>query len=142
MSAAALAWPTCATRSRHDLDSGSDSDRAFAYQFIAGVRYPVSYNIDLGLKYRLLRGARSSIMTSSFGEAETKFKSHSLLASVIYNFGAPPVILPPPPPPPAAACDADVPRRVGDPGDRGLPAPARRRRRRPNRRPSAAKPVA
>ena len=40
--------------------------------------------------------------------AEGRFKSHSLLASLIYNFGAPPapppppvVMAPPPPPPPA-----------------------------------------
>ena len=31
---------------------------------------------------------------------------------------------PPPPPPPAAACHADVPGRLGDPGDRDLPGPA------------------
>ena len=31
---------------------------------------------------------------------------------------------PPPPPPPAASGDPDVPGRVGDPDDRGLPASA------------------
>ena len=54
-----------------------------------------------------------------------RFRSHSLLASLIYNFAPPP-----PPPPPAAApaapaaCHADVPGRFGDPGDGRLPGTA------------------
>ena len=88
---------------RYDIDfvggSGRDSDRSVAFQAIAGVRYPVSYNLDLGLKYRYFQAPRLDY-NINFGGLEGKFKSHSLLASLIYNFGAPAVIVPPPPPPP------------------------------------------
>jgi len=109
-------------------------DDAWAGQLIAGARFARSDNIDFGLKYRYfrtgrlaLRDAETSLIqgnpdllnlgtTSSpvFVERRTgvaldtnfneRFKSHSLLASLIFNFGsgrvaeAPP---PPPPPPPA-----------------------------------------
>lgn len=107
-----------------------DSDNAFAMQGIAGVRYAVSPNIDIGLKYRYFRTGKVALNDTSdvlagnpnrftvagtvpvivdqttnatlFTDYEQKFRSHSLLASLIFNFGAPapaPVILPPPPPP-------------------------------------------
>ena len=51
------------------VGSGSDSDRSIAYQAIAGVRQPISDNVDLGLKYRLLRRAEARLSTSIDGEA-------------------------------------------------------------------------
>ena len=88
-------------------------DRSFAYQLIAGIRLPVSYNVDLGLKYRYFN------TKLGFGDANNgvapetldgRFRSHSLLASLIFNLGSRPVevvpmveaIAPPPPPPPPA----------------------------------------
>ena len=63
-----------------------------------------------------------------FTDADTKFKSHNLLATLTYNFGEPPPPPPPPPPPAAASAaatgDADVPGRLGDPGDGRLSAAA------------------
>ena len=88
-------------------------DRSLAWQLIAGIRLPVSYNVDLGLKYRYFN------TKFDFGDANNgvapetlkgRFRSHSLLASLIFNLGSPPVemapmvqaVAPPPPPPPPA----------------------------------------
>jgi len=88
---------------RYDLDfdgdSGRDSDRSIAYQGIAGVRFPISYNAEVGLKYRYFVAPKLNY-DIDFGRVKGEYKSHSLLASLIFNFGAPVVILPPPPPPP------------------------------------------
>ena len=88
--------------------SGSDGDRSIAFQGIAGIRKAVSNNVDVGLKYRYFVAPKLDY-NIDFGDASTKFKSHSLLASLIFNFGAPVVVpppppvevAPPPPPPPA-----------------------------------------
>jgi len=97
-----------------------DSDSGLAYQALAGVYTPVSDNIDVGIKYRYF--VSSKIHTSddfaftpgagpcapggppcsggiaTFG-IDHRFISHSIMASLVYNFAAaePP---PPPPPPP------------------------------------------
>ena len=123
---------------RADIKRGDFRDGAWAYQAIAGVRYAVTRNIDLGLKYRyfrtgkvdisdntvLLQGNanRTAIGTTTpvnvdqtstavlFSDLETRFKSHSLLASLIFNFGgaeavdvAPEPVAAPPAPEPAPA---------------------------------------
>ena len=91
-----------------------DRDSAWAYQFIAGARMPVSDNIDFGLKYRYFRTAGLEFRDNrNFTDADilltndSKFSSHSLLASLIFNFGAPapaaPAYVPAAPPPPPAA---------------------------------------
>lgn len=94
-----------------------DRERVFAYQFIAGVATPLSPNVELGLKYRYFETATLHLHSSAtFSNAATgatsasmfsnsaRFRSHSLLASLIYSFGAappppPPVAMPAPPPP-------------------------------------------
>jgi len=91
---------------RYDIDftgagnfgSGRDTDRSVAFQGIAGVRKAITDNIDLGLKYRYFVAPKLNY-DIQFGDVSGRYKSHSLLASLIYNFGAPAVILPPPPPP-------------------------------------------
>ena len=89
-----------------DPDLGSDTlfsfkDGGVALQGIAGVRYAVSPNIDVGLKYRYFRASRVKHDFSDDTDAPElrggRFKSHSLLATLTYNFYSPP----PPPPPPA-----------------------------------------
>jgi opacity protein-like surface antigen len=80
------------------------SDSGFAWQLLAGIRYPVSDNIDFGLKYRFYNHDISddltfAPLTTVGGEADARFRSHSLLASLVFNFGSAP---PPPPPPPPA----------------------------------------
>ncbi|MEO6359147.1 MAG: outer membrane beta-barrel protein [Sphingomicrobium sp.] len=106
------------------------SDNSMAMQLIAGLRYAISPNMGVGLKYRYFRTGNldiaddgafavagnsnrflvgttnvdqttNALVTNDF---EQKFRSHSLLASLIFSFGAPPepmlAPLPPPPPPP------------------------------------------
>jgi opacity protein-like surface antigen len=94
-----------------------DSDNAWAYQGIAGVRVPVTSNLDAGLKYRYFRTGKLNFAdTATLTDAgvafasSDRFSSHSILASLIYNFGAParapapiPAAAPPPPPPPPPA---------------------------------------
>ncbi|GAA4043499.1 hypothetical protein GCM10022281_25900 [Sphingomonas rosea] len=79
-------------------------DSGFAYQVLAGVRHPVATNVDFGLKYRFYNhdiddAVSFAPLTTVAGDADSRFRSHSLLASLTYNFGAAP---PPPPPPPPA----------------------------------------
>jgi hypothetical protein len=83
---------------------------------------PVSDNIDIGLKYRYFRAGRTrgtdtfpfaagavtcGTVACSGGtidfNADNRFSSHSLLASLVYNFGAAAAPPPPPPPPPPPA---------------------------------------
>ncbi|WP_300973780.1 outer membrane beta-barrel protein [Sphingomonas sp. LHG3406-1] len=103
-----------------------ERDTTWAYQLLAGVRAPVSDNIDVGLKYRYFRTGKldffaddaalfSDTDSSVFGQGNQRFRSHSLLATLNFNFGGspapiaepapppPPVVeaAPPPPPPPA-----------------------------------------
>jgi opacity protein-like surface antigen len=87
-----------------------ESESSWAAQLIAGVRAPLSPNIHAGLKYRYFRTPKVSYsdafdydgMAIGVG-ADTRFTSHSLLASLIFNFGAPaeaaPMVAPPPAPP-------------------------------------------
>jgi opacity protein-like surface antigen len=94
-----------------------DKDNAWAFQGIAGLRYAVSPNVDVGMKYRYFHTGKLGFddgftvnavpFTTS---AKGNYDSHSLLASLVYNFNsreaAPPPIpaaAPAPPPPPPAA---------------------------------------
>jgi opacity protein-like surface antigen len=101
-------------RTRFSVDGDSGSDNGFAYQAIGGIAVPVGTNLDLGLKYRFFNAnlsddfAGDDDLEISGGDISTKFRSHSLLASLIFNFAPPPppppppVEAPPPPPPPPA----------------------------------------
>jgi len=84
-----------------------DRDSAFAWQGIAGVRRAISDNIDVGLKYRYFRTSNLDFDDDAGFSSRAKLRTHSLLASLIFNFAPPPpppVFVepaPPPPPPPA-----------------------------------------
>jgi len=96
------------------LGGGGDSvsKTKFAWQLIAGARAPVSSNIELGLKYRYFQTGKLRFSDQFIADDATytasaagRFSSHSLLASVAYNFGssaaptaAPPAYAAPPPP--------------------------------------------
>ena len=84
----------------------SDKDTSFAYQVLAGIRHPITYNIDLGLKYRFFSTRKNDFDTGDGTNLSGRFRSHSLLATLTYNFAAPP---PPPPPPPVEAPPAPPP---------------------------------
>ena len=106
-----------------------DGDSAWAGQLIAGVRSAISQNIDIGLKYRYFRTQRLNFVGGPIGfqgnvnsvvggtqrttafitpELDGRFQSHSLLASLTFNFGRPAevIIAPPPPPPPIEVAPA------------------------------------
>ncbi len=78
----------------------NDSDTGFAFQGLAGVRVPLSEKIDAGLKYRFFNADRVNLIDLGGRSTNGRFRSHSLLASLIYNFGEPAAPPPPPPPPP------------------------------------------
>ena len=85
-----------------------DSDTGFAWQALAGVRAPLSDNWDVGLKYRFFNADKVSLVNRLGRAVDTRFRSHSLMGSLIYNFGgapAPVEVAPPPPPPPAPVCN-------------------------------------
>ncbi len=75
----------------------SGRDRGLAWQGIAGVRTAITDNIDLGLKYRFFNTKLE--LEGGDEELSGRFRSHSLLASLTYNFAAPPAPPPPPAPP-------------------------------------------
>ena len=106
-----MAWSTVSIEGPGDDNDDRlvSKDSNLAWQLIAGVRAPVWTHFDIGLKYRYFDAGNidDDIDGESFG---TDFRSHSLLASLIYNFAPPPppplpplpVMAPPPPPPPPA----------------------------------------
>lgn len=94
-----------------------DKDNAWAFQGIAGLRYAITPNIDAGVKYeyfhtgKLQYGDGFTVNGTNFTtSAKGNYDSHSVLASLVYNFNSPEAPLPvpaaapaPPPPPPAPA---------------------------------------
>jgi OOP family OmpA-OmpF porin len=68
-----------------------DSDSAFAWQVFAGVRRAVSQNVDVSLRYRFFN--TDSVETRTFwtpvDDAQARFRSHSLLGGITFNFGGP-----------------------------------------------------
>jgi outer membrane protein OmpA-like peptidoglycan-associated protein/opacity protein-like surface antigen len=99
-----------------------DSDTGFAWQALAGIRAPLSDSWDVGLKYRFFNAPDVDLVDRLGRNVSTRFRSHSIMGSLIYNFGGapepvevappppPPVYVappppPPPPPPPAPVCN-------------------------------------
>jgi len=77
-----------------------DSDTGFAYQGIAGVRAPLTDHIDVGLKYRFFNADKVDLVNRVGNAVRTRYRSHSILGSFIYNFGSPaPVVEAPTPAP-------------------------------------------
>jgi len=113
-----------------------DKDSEPAWQAIAGVRFPVGTNVDIGLKYRFFNTTRFHVIGETFGprfgsqnptfafptqDVSGKLRTHSLLASLIYNFGAPEEVIVPPPvvveaPPPPMEPEAPPPVQAVIPG--------------------------
>ena len=80
----------------------SDSDGSIAWQVLAGIRKSLSPNLDLGLKYRFFNVDKlrfnDGFIRPTGGELSGRYRSHSLLLSLTYNFYTPEA--PPPPPEP------------------------------------------
>ena len=77
-----------------------DSDTGLAWQAIAGIRAPLTDNWDVGIKYRFFNAPGVDLVDLVGRGVGSRYRSHSLLGSLIYNFGEP--AAPPPPPPPPA----------------------------------------
>ena len=95
----------------------NDSDSRFAWQVFAGVRQAVTDNIDITVKYRFFNVPNVRMTAFNGQQTKMRFRSHSLLGGITFNFGAPPppvveaplpppaptpppVVVTPPPPPP------------------------------------------
>ena len=70
-----------------------DSDTVFAWQALAGIRAPLTDNIDVTLKYRFFNAENVRLVDVSGRNFDGRFRSHSILGGITFNFGAPP---PPP----------------------------------------------
>lgn len=89
----------------------NDSDTVFAYQALAGIRAPLTDNIDVTVKYRFFNADDVKLVDALNRSNEARFRSHSVLGGLTFNFGTPtppppppePVAPPPPPPPPPPA---------------------------------------
>ena len=96
-----------------------DSDTGLAWQVLAGVRAPVSDRWDVGLKYRFFRAESVDLIDPLGRDFSGSMTTHSLLGSLIYNFGGE---APPPPPsiklgdPRASPPPFQPPPLVGAPG--------------------------
>ena len=67
-----------------------DSDTVFAWQAIAGVRAPITENVDVSLKYRFFNADDVRLVETQRGTSyEGRFRSHSVLGGLTFNFGAP-----------------------------------------------------
>lgn len=98
-----------------------DSDTVFAWQAIAGVRQPISENVDVTLKYRFFNADKVRLVDVVGRAYDGRYRSHSILGGVTFNFGAPPPPPPPPepappPPPPAPPPPPPPPPVVCTPG--------------------------
>ncbi|KKC24617.1 outer membrane protein, partial [Sphingomonas sp. SRS2] len=74
--------------------------KRFAWQAIAGVRYAVGPNLDVGVKYRYYTITKVRPYDVATARYDGKWRSHSALLSLIYNIGGRAEAAPPPPPPP------------------------------------------
>jgi len=90
-----------------------DKDNAMALTGIAGIRYALASNVDVGVKYQYLHTGKMDFSdaftvngVNYTSDARGNYSSHNILASLVYNFNAPreaapiPAAAPAPPPPP------------------------------------------
>ncbi len=91
----------------------NDSDTRFAYQGLAGVRAPLTDHLDAVVKYRFFTAPNARFVDTTSRNFEGRFRSHSILGGISYNFGTP--TPPPPPPAPAPAPYTPPPAPVAPP---------------------------
>jgi OOP family OmpA-OmpF porin len=68
------------------LDS---SDTQFAYQAIAGLRVPLAPNWALDLDYRYVATTDPTFRTPAGNRVTSSYRTHNVLASLIFSFGVP-----------------------------------------------------
>jgi outer membrane protein OmpA-like peptidoglycan-associated protein len=89
-----------------------DSDTVFAWQGLAGIRAPLTDHVDATLKYRFFNADNVKLVDATNRTFDGRYRSHSILGGLTYNFGSPTPPPPPPPPPPvevAPVAPAPVP---------------------------------
>jgi len=64
-----------------------DSDTRFAWQVVAGVRQAITDNIDVTVRYRFFNADNVRTVDFRGFEAESRYRSHSLLGGITFNFG-------------------------------------------------------
>ena len=94
----------------------NDSDTGVAWQVLAGIYKPLSDHVDLGLKYRFFNVDNVNTFTTNGLATQTRYRSHSLMLTLAYNFFEPVVAAPPPPPPPAPVVLPPCPPAAVTPG--------------------------
>jgi outer membrane protein OmpA-like peptidoglycan-associated protein len=95
-----------------------DRKTDFAWQLIGGVRFPVTQNIDLGVKYRYFNIDDFRLTGTNGNDLRADYSAHSVLASLTLNFGGraqPEPVPAPPPPPPVTTPPPPPPRPVAPP---------------------------
>lgn len=108
-------------KARYGLNTNAnfidDSDTVFAWQAIAGIRAPLSESVDVQLKYRFFNADDVNLVDASGRATSHRFRSHSILGGLVFNFGGP---APEPEPAPAPA---PAPAPVWTPAPEPTPAP-------------------
>lgn len=66
-----------------------DSDTVVAWQVLAGIRAPLSDNIDVSLKYRFFNAPGVDLTDIAGRQVFGRYRSHSILGGLTFNFGAP-----------------------------------------------------
>lgn len=81
-----------------------DSDTVVAWQAIAGIRAPINDRIDVSLKYRFFNAPGVELRDTLGRSVHERFRSHSIMGGLTFNFGTPaPVETPAPAPAPEPA---------------------------------------
>jgi outer membrane protein OmpA-like peptidoglycan-associated protein len=78
-----------------------DSDTVVAWQAIAGIRAPINDKIDVSLKYRFFNAPGVELRDTLGRSVHERFRSHSIMGGLTFNFGEPPAPAPEPAPAPA-----------------------------------------
>ncbi len=80
-----------------------DNDIRFAWQGIAQLRVPLNETLDASLKYKYHNVTGVTLLDEGGRQLDTDLRTHSLLATLMLNFGGGEAAAPPPPaaPPPA-----------------------------------------
>lgn len=95
-----------------------DNATDFAWQLIGGLRFAVNDNVDLGLKYRYFVADNFGLEAANGRPLNVDYSAHSVLASLVYNFGGAPEPVPAPvaaPPPPPMTVSPPPPPRPAPP---------------------------
>ncbi len=71
-------------------DVYNDSSSGLAWQLLAGVRAPLSDSWDAGLRYRMFTAENVDLVDSLGRDSEGKYRTHSILGTLTYNFGGAP----------------------------------------------------